>query len=75
MVRVWGQECLFSRVTMQRNYFNLCAKLEYRIKHLPTSTVSIQPVQRELNCHFLINWHYKSLRKVGEATENNNFHI
>ncbi len=25
--------------------------------------------QREQKCHFLINWHYKSLRKVGEATE------
>ncbi len=31
--------------------------------------------QREQNSQFLINWHYKSLRKVGEATEYNNFRI
>ncbi len=31
--------------------------------------------QREQNCHFLINWHYKSLRKVGEATKYNHLFI
>ncbi len=31
--------------------------------------------KRKQNRHFLVNWHWISLRKLGEATEYNNFHI
>ncbi len=45
-------------VTIQRFKFNLCAKLEYRIKHLWIKHRFYPTSQREQNRHFLINWHY-----------------
>ncbi len=64
-----------SYVYIQISKFNLYVKLEYRIKHLRIKHRFHSTSQREQNRHFLIKWHKVSLRKVGKATENNNFHI
>uniref|UniRef100_A0A8C2EHU2 Inositol hexakisphosphate and diphosphoinositol-pentakisphosphate kinase n=1 Tax=Cyprinus carpio TaxID=7962 RepID=A0A8C2EHU2_CYPCA len=63
-----------SRVSIQSCEFNLCTKLECCIKHFANKQRFHLMSQREHNHHFLINWQYTSLRKVGEATEYN-FHI
>ncbi len=63
---------LIIRVSIQSCEFNLCAKLEYRIKTFASEHRFHPTSQREQNRHFLVNWHYI---KLGEATEYNNFHI
>jgi len=52
------------RYSVQSCKCNLCAKLEYQIKHLRIKYCFHPAKQREQNCHFLINWCQILLRKM-----------
>ncbi len=74
-----------SYVSIQIFELNVCAKLEYRIKHMQIKHRFHSMSQKEVNNHFLetvkLPWNFLETvgqnitKNIGEATEYNNFHL